>query len=329
MNDQYIQWNFSSCNNNGNESLSTQSTGVPFLLPSPCEFPCSNLLPEKTSTEEEPGHLPKICTKGGVKKPFPVKLWELLDHIDTHEPEIAHIISWQQPDGRCFRVHDKKLFETKVQSKFFDQSNYTSFRRQLNLWGFKRVTQRGVNCGAYFHPLCRQGEPYLCRLMRRPVKEPRTPNNGKRPPLHTAVISDGKTPACATPPPPLKADGGAAANCAIITPTLVVTTPANYFRIDDSITNLLNNCYLGNNHLQRIAGGGDGCCSGLASMHSRNYVEIIAPFAENTTREQIQHHSENCFEPIEDIHSYQESSFLLMQFASYMKEALKEDFTET
>lgn len=336
MNYQLVQLNFSSCNNIDSESFTnkessrTHSTAPLFMLPessknaSPSELPSANLLSETTSNEES-DHLPKICTKGGVKKPFPVKLWELLDHIDNHEPEIAHIISWQS-DGRSFRVHDKKLFETKVQSNYFDQSNYTSFRRQLNLWGFKRVSQRGVNCGAYFHPLCRRGEPYVCRLMRRPEKDPKTPNNNKRPP-NTAAIRDGKA-ACATPPPPLNASGATAAN--IITPTLIVATPTTFLRVDNSIANLQNNCYLGNNYLQGV-GGGDGCSAPRrVSMYSfeNNQVENLVPFAENANSHQIQD-QENIIEPIEDIHSYQESSFLSMQFASYMKDALKEDFTET
>ncbi|GFH54133.1 hypothetical protein CTEN210_10609 [Chaetoceros tenuissimus] len=335
MNYQLVQLNFSSCNNIGSESFTnkecttTHTSTVPSsLLPgssknvSSSELPSANLLPETTSNEES-DHLPKICTKGGVKKPFPVKLWELLDHIDNHEPEIAHIISWQS-DGRCFRVHDKKMFETKVQSNYFDQSNYTSFRRQLNLWGFKRVSQRGVNCGAYFHPLCRRGEPYLCRMMRRPEKEPKTPNNSKRPSF-TAAIRDGKT-ACATPPPPLKA-GGAAAN--IITPTLIAVTPTTFLRVDNSIANLQNNCNLA---LQGI-GGGDGCSAPRrVSMYSwegigNNQVENFARIAENTNYHQIQDH-EDIIEPIEDVNSYQESSLLSMQFASYMKDALEEDFTE-
>ena len=342
MYNQFVQLNFSSSNLNCSESFSECSTPTaPVLLrATSCndslrgESPCTNLLQEniadknKSSSSTESDDLPKICTKGGVKKPFPVKLWELLDHIDTHEPEIADTISWQ-PDGRCFRVHDKKNFETKVQSNYFDQSNYTSFRRQLNLWGFKRVSQRGVNCGAYFHPLCRRGEPYLCRMMRRPEKESRTPNNSKRPPF-TAAIRDGKA-ACATLPPPLKA-GGAAAN--IITPTLIAVTPTTFLRVDNSIANLQNNCYLGTNFLQGV-GGGDGCCSTprRVSMNSwdgieNNQIENFARFAENTNYHQIQDH-EDIIEPIEDVHSYQESSLLSMQFASYMKDALQEDFPET
>ncbi|GFH61716.1 hypothetical protein CTEN210_18192 [Chaetoceros tenuissimus] len=116
-------------------------------------------------------NVPVICTKGGVKAPFPVKLMDLLNLIDTKEPQLASIISWQ-PSGESFKVRDKKRFEKEVQSLFFTQTNYTSFRRQLNLWGFKRIDDKhSEDCGAYLHPMFKRNDMYACRLMRRPGKE--------------------------------------------------------------------------------------------------------------------------------------------------------------
>jgi len=106
-------------------------------------------------------------TKGGVTMPFPVKLHHLLEHIDLNEPEFANIISWQ-PHGRCFLTHDAKMIEQKnVLSKCFQHKNYASFRRQLNLWGFKRITKKGPDQGAYYHELFLRSKPYLCRAINR------------------------------------------------------------------------------------------------------------------------------------------------------------------
>ena len=104
--------------------------------------------------------------KGGVKVPFPVKLFHLLEHIDLYEPVLANIISWQ-PHGRCFLTRDIKMMEEhNVLARIFRQNNYASFRRQLNLWGFKRIIQ-GPDYGAYYHELFLRGKPYLCRALNR------------------------------------------------------------------------------------------------------------------------------------------------------------------
>ncbi|GFH55762.1 hypothetical protein CTEN210_12238 [Chaetoceros tenuissimus] len=113
--------------------------------------------------------IPPICTKGGVKAPFPVVLWRILHTIETKERHFESIMSWQS--NISFRVHDKKKFEQCIQPRFFNQTNYTSFRRQLNLWGFQRIPVRGELGGAYFHPSFKRDDEYSCRTMRRPCTE--------------------------------------------------------------------------------------------------------------------------------------------------------------
>ncbi|GFH55370.1 hypothetical protein CTEN210_11846 [Chaetoceros tenuissimus] len=99
---------------------------------------------------------------------FPVKLMHILQLIDTKEPELAHIISWQ-PNGTMFRIHDKKLFEKLVKQRgFFNQKSYSSFRRQLNLWGFKKIGKRcAEHCGVYGHPMFLRDNPRLSAAMNR------------------------------------------------------------------------------------------------------------------------------------------------------------------
>jgi len=104
----------------------------------------------------------KIVTKGGVKEPFPVKLFNLLAIVDLYDTDLARIISWQ-PHGRCFRVHDQKKAEKLILPRFFKQRLYSSFRRQLNLWGFTRLALPGVDGGAYYHEMFLRSRPLLCR----------------------------------------------------------------------------------------------------------------------------------------------------------------------
>jgi len=110
-----------------------------------------------------------LCTTGGVKVQFPVKLYHILEYIDLHEPELAKIISWQ-PHGRCFRVHDAKKMEELILPRFFNTRHYPSFRRQLSFWGFTRLGQNGPDQGGYYHELFLRGKPYLCRHINRRTK---------------------------------------------------------------------------------------------------------------------------------------------------------------
>jgi hypothetical protein len=79
----------------------------------------------------------KAGSRGGVATPFPIKLHIMLSRAKTEE--FDHIVSWQ-PHGRCFKVHEPKKFITSITPRWFKQSKLTSFQRQLNLYGFYRLT---------------------------------------------------------------------------------------------------------------------------------------------------------------------------------------------
>ena len=52
--------------------------------------------------------------RGGVLMPFPVKLFDVLERAE--EEGYEDIISWQ-PHGRCFVIHQPKLFVSNVMPK--------------------------------------------------------------------------------------------------------------------------------------------------------------------------------------------------------------------
>ncbi|KAL7574126.1 hypothetical protein ACA910_014812 [Epithemia clementina (nom. ined.)] len=97
--------------------------------------------------------------------PFPLKLYEMLDQIDRHEDE-SNIVSWQ-PHGRCFVIHNAQQFRDALLPRYFPKlSKVTSFQRQLNLYGFQRITQ-GLDKGSYYHECFLRGKPYLAYEIQR------------------------------------------------------------------------------------------------------------------------------------------------------------------
>ena len=160
----------------------------------------SDLLPEPNSEEERKvreklrgmscTYGPMKKSAGGVVQPFPGKVSSLMDFrehilcsiIDSHlvsnilmfilqlmdvldRSDLLDTICWM-PHGRAFIVKKPKLFAVDVLPRFFKQTKYLSFTRQLNLWGFKRIT-KGLDGGAYYHELFLRGRPYLAMRMKR------------------------------------------------------------------------------------------------------------------------------------------------------------------
>jgi hypothetical protein len=121
---------------------------------------------EPTNKIKQVIHCPKgkrRGPRGGVVVPFPVKLYAMLEGVEKEGLE--HVVAWQ-PHGRCFIVHKSKEFVDHVMPRYFRQSKLTSFQRQLNLYGFMRLTS-GRDRGGYFHELFLKGRPDLCKIMLR------------------------------------------------------------------------------------------------------------------------------------------------------------------
>ena len=94
---------------------------------------------------------------------FPVKLQILLKIAE--ELDFQHIISWL-PHGRAFIIHRPLLFEKQIMSKFLAPTKFSSFKRQLNLYDFKRVAN-GADAGAYYHEMFLRSKPVLAMKMKR------------------------------------------------------------------------------------------------------------------------------------------------------------------
>jgi HSF-type DNA-binding len=110
-----------------------------------------------------PADMLQLKSRGGAKVTFPSKLHGMLDY--AQETGKCDVLSWL-PHGRAFLVNDKERFVTEVLPLFFQlQKEYASFQRQLNIYGFMRLTKSGPDQNAYYHPLFLRGRPNLCNFI--------------------------------------------------------------------------------------------------------------------------------------------------------------------
>jgi hypothetical protein len=105
----------------------------------------SRVLPEKHIQQASCSLIAQSMSTTTTKDPtFPVKL-----HLILSNPEHADIIAWL-PHGRSWRILQQKAFEDRVLPLYFRHGRYSSFARQVNGWGFGRVT-RGSDYNSYYH----------------------------------------------------------------------------------------------------------------------------------------------------------------------------------
>ncbi|KAG2199505.1 hypothetical protein INT47_009959 [Mucor saturninus] len=114
----------------------------------------------------------KRYTKQGVST-FIKKLYSMIN--DTHN---QHLISWN-PSGTSFFVRDVNRFANEVLSEYFKHSNFSSFVRQLNMYGFHKINKshRGHKGESknelweFSHPNFQRGRPELLGNIKRKAME--------------------------------------------------------------------------------------------------------------------------------------------------------------
>jgi len=102
-------------------------------------------------------------TRGGSTIPFPLRLHQMLD--DVENAGLMHIVSWRS-HGRAFIVHNREEFVDRVLPVYFQQNKFASFQRQLNLYGFCRIST-GRDKGVYYHESFLKGRQLLTTQMTR------------------------------------------------------------------------------------------------------------------------------------------------------------------
>jgi hypothetical protein len=119
--------------------------------------------PSLVPSDEEIDPKKRSGPRGGVNVPFPTKLHVMLSRVEAEG--LTDIVGWQ-PHGRCFVIHKPREFVDQIMPAYFRQSKLTSFQRQLNLYGFRRLTT-GADRGGYYHEMFLKHKLFLCRTMTR------------------------------------------------------------------------------------------------------------------------------------------------------------------
>lgn len=105
--------------------------------------------------------------EGVIEGPLPIKLHILLKLTEKLGKE--HIVTWLS-HGRSFIILRPREFEEQIMGQFFQCSKFSSFRRQLNLYDFRRINS-GRDAGSYYHELFLRGKPKLAFKMVRRLRK--------------------------------------------------------------------------------------------------------------------------------------------------------------
>ncbi|GMH81757.1 hypothetical protein TrST_g11966 [Triparma strigata] len=138
------------------------------------------------------GSFPKTG-KRGCPQQFPRKLYDMID-AQTREaegkeepsPNRPTCIQWTS-NGKAFMITNMETFTASILPHYFKTTKFSSFQRNLNLYGFSKVI-RGIDRGSYFHPCFARGEESSFSVVKR-VKKQRK----KRETTHAPAKSSGSS----------------------------------------------------------------------------------------------------------------------------------------
>lgn len=138
--------------------------------------PCAATLPSQTASikssetskpasKDEPEDEEAFFEASGSKERFPAKLYRMIFEMDKEGR--SDVISFL-PHGKAFAIHQEDVFIAEVLPRYFTNCQLPSFQKQLNLYGFHKITV-GKDKGKlrYFHASFLKGKPSLTEKIQR------------------------------------------------------------------------------------------------------------------------------------------------------------------
>jgi hypothetical protein len=109
---------------------------------------------------------------------FLAKLWALVNDSSCDD-----LITWD-PSGGSFHVYDQARFSREILPRYFKHNNFASFIRQLNMYGFRKMST--IEHGSlknerddieFAHPHFIRGQESLLELIKRRAPENQPKSN--------------------------------------------------------------------------------------------------------------------------------------------------------
>ncbi|PIL24316.1 transcription factor [Ganoderma sinense ZZ0214-1] len=123
-------------------------------------------------------------SRSTLRARFLLKLYEIVN-----DPANEALVKWSEA-GDSFYIFNQERFAREILGKWFKHQNFSSFVRQLNLYGFRKISslQQGLlrsdndsETIQFAHPNFHRGQPDLLSLIHRK----------RNPPAHNAQIDNG------------------------------------------------------------------------------------------------------------------------------------------
>uniref|UniRef100_A0A8C9SJZ1 HSF-type DNA-binding domain-containing protein n=1 Tax=Scleropages formosus TaxID=113540 RepID=A0A8C9SJZ1_SCLFO len=117
-----------------------------------------------------------MVNKNSCVPGFVSKLWTLVDSPSTND-----VICWSS-GGTNFRILEEERFTKEILPKYFKHNNLSSFIRQLNMYGFRKVLclegglvkPKNLSVLEFHHMYFQKGKEDLLEYIKRKVSSVRT-----------------------------------------------------------------------------------------------------------------------------------------------------------